>query len=140
MLWGFFKKIFIADRLSILVNTVYNSPNEYAGFQFIISTFFFAFQIYCDFSAYSNIAIGSAKVLGFSLTQNFRQPYLSKSIKEFWRRWHITLGSWFKDYLYIPLGENRHSKFRTYFNIMIVFLASSLWHGDSITFILFRKM
>ena len=136
MLWGFFKKIFIADRLSTLVNTVYNSPSDYAGFQFIISTIFFTFQIYCDFSAYSDIAIGCAKILGFSLSQNFRQPYLSKSIKEFWRRWHITLGSWFKDYLYIPLGGNRYGKFRTYINIMIVFLASGLWHGASITFIL----
>lgn len=136
MLWGFFKKIFIADRLAILVNTVYNSPNDYFGFQIIIATIFFAFQIYADFSAYSDIAIGAANVLGFKLTNNFRQPYFSKSIKEFWKRWHITLGEWFRDYLYIPLGGNRKGKFRTYINILIVFLVSGLWHGASITFII----
>lgn len=136
MLWGFFKKIFIADRLAILVNTVYNSPNDYVGFQIIIATVFFAFQIYADFSAYSDIAIGAANVLGFKLTNNFRQPYFSKSIKEFWRRWHITLGEWFRDYLYIPLGGNRKGKFRTYINIIIVFLISGLWHGASITFVI----
>lgn len=136
MLWGYFKKIFVADRLSIVVNTVYNSPEGYSGFQIIIPTIFFAFQIYCDFSAYSDIAIGSAKVLGFNLTQNFKQPYFSKSIKEFWRRWHITLSSWFKDYLYIPLGGNRKGVFRTYINIMIVFLCSGLWHGASINFVI----
>lgn len=136
MLWGFFKKIFIADRLAILVNTVYNSPNDYFGFQIIIATIFFAFQIYADFSAYSDIAIGAANVLGFKLTNNFRQPYFSKSIKEFWKRWHITLGEWFKDYLYIPLGGNKKGKFRTYINIIIVFLVSGLWHGASITFVI----
>ena len=136
MLWGFFKKIFIADRLAILVNTVYNSPNDYFGFQIIIATIFFAFQIYADFSAYSDIAIGAANVLGFKLTTNFRQPYFSKSIKEFWKRWHITLGEWFKDYLYIPLGGSRKGKFRTYINIMIVFFISGLWHGASVTFVI----
>lgn len=136
MLWGYVKKVFVADRLSIVVNTVYNSPQEYVGFQIIIPTIFFAFQIYCDFSAYSDIAIGCAKVLGFNLTTNFKQPYFSKSIKEFWRRWHITLSSWFKDYLYIPLGGNRKGKFRTYINIMIVFLCSGLWHGASINFVI----
>lgn len=136
MLWGFFKKIFIADRLAILVNTVYNSPSDYFGFEIIIATIFFAFQIYADFSAYSDIAIGAANVLGFKLTTNFRQPYFSKSIKEFWRRWHITLGEWFKDYLYIPLGGSRKGKFRTYINIIIVFLASGLWHGASVTFVI----
>lgn len=139
-MWGFFQKVFIADRLCILVNTVYNSPYDYAGCQIIIATLFFAFQIYCDFSAYSDIAIGCARVLGFNLTKNFRQPYFSKSIKEFWRRWHITLGSWFKDYLYIPLGGNRKGTFRTYVNIMIVFLSSGLWHGASITFVIWGAL
>lgn len=140
IMWGFFQKVFIADRLCILVNTVYNSPYDYAGCQIIIATLFFAFQIYCDFSAYSDIAIGCARVLGFNLTKNFRQPYFSKSIKEFWRRWHITLGSWFKDYLYIPLGGNRKGTFRTYVNIMIVFLSSGLWHGASITFVIWGAL
>lgn len=136
MIWGFFKKIFVADRLAILVNTVYNSPDKYAGFQIIIATIFFAFQIYADFSSYSDIAIGSAKVMGFTLTNNFKQPYFSKSIKEFWKRWHITLGAWFKDYLYIPLGGSKKGNFRTYLNIIIVFLVSGLWHGASITFVI----
>ncbi|MDR5586996.1 MBOAT family O-acyltransferase [Clostridium aquiflavi] len=140
MLWGFFKKIFIADRLAILVNTVYNAPNEYFGFQFIIATLFFTFEIYCDFSSYSDIAIGSAQVMGFELSENFKQPYLAKSIKDFWKRWHITLSSWFRDYLYIPLGGNRKGKFRTYLNIMSVFLASGLWHGASLNFVIWGTL
>ncbi len=140
MLWGFFQKVFVADRLAILVNTVYNNPQEYKGFNIIIATVFFAFQIYCDFSSYSDIAIGAAQVMGFRLTQNFRQPYFSKSIKEFWRRWHITLGAWFKDYLYIPLGGNRKGKLRNYFNIMIVFIVSGLWHGAAMTFIIWGTL
>ncbi|MBW6409938.1 MBOAT family O-acyltransferase [Clostridium weizhouense] len=136
MLWGYFKKIFIADRLAILVNTVFDSPSEYGASQIIIASIFFTFQIYCDFSSYSDIAIGAAKVMGFILPENFRQPYLSKSIKDFWRRWHITLSSWFKDYVYIPLGGNKKGSFRKYLNIMIVFLLSGLWHGASLTFII----
>ncbi|GAA0077849.1 MBOAT family protein [Clostridium sp. CTA-5] len=136
MLWGFFKKIFIADRLAIVVNTVFDSPSEYGASQIIIASIFFTFQIYCDFSSYSDIAIGAAKVMGFILPENFRQPYLSKSIKDFWRRWHITLSSWFKDYVYIPLGGNKKGTFRKYLNIMIVFLLSGLWHGASLTFII----
>lgn len=136
MLWGFFQKIVVADRLAVLVNTVYNNPSDYAGLQIIIATVFFAFQIYCDFASYSNIAIGVAQILGYKLTVNFRQPYFSKSIKEFWRRWHITLGAWFRDYLYIPLGGNRKGKIRNYINIMIVFLCSGLWHGASINFVI----
>jgi alginate O-acetyltransferase complex protein AlgI len=136
MLWGFFQKIFIADRLAVLVNTVYNDPKGYKGFEIVIATVFFAFQIYCDFSSYSDIARGSAEVMGFRLTKNFEQPYFSKSIKEFWRRWHITLGSWFRDYLYIPLGGSRCSRARTYFNVMVVFLTSGLWHGAAMNFVI----
>lgn len=135
MLWGFFQKIVVADRLAILVNTVYNDPGSYKGTEVLVATVFFAFQIYCDFASYSNIAIGAAQVLGYKLTTNFKEPYLSRSIKDFWRRWHITLSSWFRDYLYIPLGGNRKGKIRTYINIMIVFLFSGLWHGASINFI-----
>jgi Predicted membrane protein involved in D-alanine export len=140
MLWGFFQKLFVADRLAILVNTVYNNPGNYKGFQTIIATVFFTFQIYCDFSSYSDIAIGAAEVMGFRLTNNFKQPYFSRSIKDFWRRWHIALGGWFKDYLYIPLGGNRHGKLRTYINIMIVFLVSGLWHGAAINFIIWGAL
>lgn len=136
MLWGFFQKMVVADRVAILVNTVYNSPNDYSGFHIAIATILFALQIYCDFASYSNIAIGAAKVMGFELTNNFAQPYLSKSIKEFWRRWHISLSSWFRDYLYIPLGGNRRGKVITYVNVMVVFLVSGLWHGASMNFVI----
>ena len=104
MLWGFFKKIVIADRLAIIVNSIYNNPIEQTGPLLILATVLFAFQIYCDFSGYSDIAIGSARIMGFKLMTNFRRPYFSRSINEFWKRWHISLSSWFKDYLYIPLG------------------------------------
>ena len=107
---GIFQKVLVEDRVTMLVNTVYNHPNNYTGFSVIIATIFFAFQIYCDFSSYSDIAIGAAQVMGFTLCKNFEQPYFSKSIKSFWKRWHITLGHWFKDYLYIPLGGNRCGK------------------------------
>lgn len=136
MIWGYFQKILIADRLAILVNTVYYNPAKYKGFEILIATVFFAFQIYCDFSGYSNIAIGAAEVMGFNLTKNFERPYFSKSTKEFWRRWHISLSTWFRDYLYFPLGGSRCSKLRKYFNIMIVFLTSGLWHGASLHFII----
>lgn len=136
ILWGLFLKMVIADRVAILVNTVYNNYTEYAGFQLIIATIFFGIQIYCDFASYSIIAIGSAKVMGFQLMDNFRQPYFSKSIAEFWHRWHISLSSWFRDYLYIPLGGNRKGTARKYLNIMIVFLVSGLWHGANWTFVI----
>lgn len=135
MLWGLFQKMVVADRLAELVNTVYNNPAKYEGLEVVIATVFFAFQIYCDFAAYSDIARGAAEVMGFRLTNNFERPYFSKSIKEFWRRWHVTLGAWFKDYLYIPLGGNRCSKLRYYFNIMVVFIVCGLWHGASVNFI-----
>jgi len=136
ILWGLFKKVVIADRLAIYVNSVYNNPYDYSGLPLILSTIFFAFQIYCDFSGYSDIAIGAARILRINLMDNFKQPYFSKSISEFWKRWHISLSTWFKDYLYIPLGGNRVTKWRWYYNLFIVFLVSGLWHGANWTFII----
>lgn len=135
MLWGFFQKLVIADRAAIAVNTVYNNYTEYGAVELIIATILFALQIYCDFSSYTDIAKGAAQVMGFSLMDNFKRPYFSRSIAEFWRNWHISLSGWFKDYLYIPLGGNRKGKLRKYINIMIVFLASGLWHGANMTFV-----
>jgi alginate O-acetyltransferase complex protein AlgI len=136
MIWGLFKKIVIADRLALIVNSVYKHPENYSGPSILIAVVFFSFQIYCDFSGYSDIAIGSAKVMGFKLMQNFDNPYSSKSMAEFWTRWHISLSTWFKDYLYIPLGGNRVSKEKVYRNLAIVFVVSGLWHGASWTFII----
>jgi alginate O-acetyltransferase complex protein AlgI len=136
ILWGLFKKVVIADRLSLFVNQVYGNPESQKGIQFIIATIFFGFQIYCDFSGYSDIAIGSAKVMGFRLMVNFNRPYLSKSISEFWTRWHISLSSWFRDYVYIPLGGNRAARSRVYFNLFITFLLSGFWHGANWTYII----
>jgi D-alanyl-lipoteichoic acid acyltransferase DltB (MBOAT superfamily) len=133
--FGLFKKVIIADRVAILVNTVYNKPTFYGGVILSIATIFFAVQIYCDFSGYTDIAIGSAKVLGYDLSTNFNRPYFSRDIAEFWRRWHISLGTWFKEYLYIPLGGNRVKLYRKYFNLMIVFIISGLWHGAHATFV-----
>ena len=140
MLWGFFKKIVIADNLAILVDGVYNNLDSYTGITLIVATIFFTFQIYCDFSGYSDIAIGTARVMGFELRENFKRPYFSKSIQEFWQRWHITLSSWFKDYLYIPLGGNRVVKWKWYYNIIITFLLSGLWHGANWTFIIWGAL
>ncbi|MSP11869.1 MAG: MBOAT family protein [Chloroflexi bacterium] len=137
MLWGFFKKLVIADRLAILTNQVFNHPTDYTGWPLIIALYAFAIQAFCDFSGYSDIAIGAAQVMGFKLMVNFRQPFLSQSIGEFWSRWHISLTSWFRDYIYIPLGGNRVPKLRWVFNIMIVFIISGLWHGAAWTYILF---
>jgi D-alanyl-lipoteichoic acid acyltransferase DltB (MBOAT superfamily) len=140
MLWGFFKKMVIADNLSIIVDNVYNNPSQQNGFTFLIATYFFTFQIYCDFSGYSDIAMGSAKIMGFDLMKNFNIPYISKSIKEFWERWHISLSSWFRDYLYIPLGGNRVKKSRWMLNLFIVFLVSGFWHGANWTFIVWGAL
>ena len=123
MLWGFFKKIVIADNLAILVDGIYNNVDSYSGIALIIATIFFTFQIYCDFSGYSDIAIGTAKVMGFELRENFKRPYFSKSIREFWQRWHITLSTWFRDYVYISLGGNKVIKWRWHYNILITFLS-----------------
>lgn len=136
MLWGFVKKLVIADRLAIYVDAVYNNPGQHNGTTLVVATFFFAIQIYCDFSGYSDIAIGAAKVMGFNLMMNFNRPYFSKSISEFWKRWHISLSTWFKDYLYIPLGGNKVPIPRWYFNLFFVFLISGLWHGANWTYII----
>lgn len=141
MLWGFFKKVVIADRLSEYVNLVYNNPTDYQGPHFLLATLFFSFQIYCDFSGYSSIAIGTAKIMGYDLMVNFRRPYLAASIREFWQRWHISLSTWFRDYLYIPLGGNRvASKWHHQFNIFFTFLVSGLWHGANWTFIVWGAL
>ena len=140
MLWGFFLKLVIADRAAILVNTVYDKSSEFSGAILALATVAFAVQIYCDFSSYSLIAKGAARVMGFEIMDNFRQPYFSTSIAEFWRRWHISLSSWFKDYLYIPLGGNRKGTFRKYMNLMIVFLVSGLWHGASWNFVIWGAL
>ena len=136
MLWGFFLKLVIADRLAMVVDTVYNNPTNFTGIPLILATVFFSFQIYCDFAGYSFIAIGAAKIMGFNLINNFRRPYFSKSVSEFWKRWHISLSTWFRDYLYIPLGGNRVRKQRLFFNLFIVFLIVGLWHGANFTFII----
>jgi alginate O-acetyltransferase complex protein AlgI len=135
MAWGFFKKLVVADRLALYVNDVYAAPRAHNGLQLTIATFFFAYQIYCDFSGYSDIAIGAAQVLGFRLMENFRTPYYSRSISEFWHRWHISLSTWFKDYLYIPLGGSRVSKSRHIANLLITFGISGLWHGANWTYV-----
>ncbi|MEA4986595.1 MAG: MBOAT family O-acyltransferase [Anaerovorax sp.] len=136
MLWGLFLKLVIADRVAILVNQVYGQYTYYLGLQVVVATLFFGIQIYCDFNSYSLIAKGAAEVMGFQLMDNFKQPYFSRSIKEFWQRWHISLSTWFRDYLYIPIGGNKKGTFRKYVNIMIVFLVSGLWHGANWTFVM----
>jgi len=135
MLLGYFKKLVIADNLAPLVNTVYSSPENFTGPSLMIATVLFAFQIYCDFSGYTDIARGTAKILGYDLAVNFDRPYLSKSITEFWRRWHISLSSWLRDYLYISLGGNRKGSFRTYLNLLTVFILCGLWHGANVTYV-----
>jgi len=136
MLWGFFKKVVIADRLSAYVAGIFNNPLKYHPINVWIGVFFFMIQIYCDFSAYTDIAIGSAKTMGYDLMINFNRPYMSKNIREFWQRWHISLASWFRDYVYIPLGGSHRGIEKTIRNIMIVFLLSGLWHGAAWNFII----
>lgn len=135
MLWGYFLKIVLADRIAMLVDVVYGDFYTFGGCYLIVATALFAVQIYCDFAGYSTIAMGTAKILRIELMDNFDAPYLSTSVSEFWRRWHISLTSWFKDYLYIPLGGSRKGKLRMYINKMIVFLLSGLWHGASFSFV-----
>ena len=135
MLWGYFMKLVLADRCGIYVDMVYNHVGHHNGGTYLLASILFPFQIYGDFAGYSLIAIGVARILGFQLMENFHRPYFSITVGEFWHRWHISLSTWFKDYLYIPLGGNRVGKFRTYFNLSITFLVSGIWHGANWTFI-----
>ena len=140
MVWGFFKKIVIADRLAIFVDAAYGDISNLDAITSIVATIFFTFQLYLDFSAYSDIAIGSSRILGFNLSINFRRPYLSSSFSDFWKRWHISLSSWFKDYVYIPLGGNRTVKSKVIRNILVVFVLSGLWHGASWNFVIWGAL
>lgn len=135
MAWGYFKKLVIADVFATVVNKVYDNPYSYVGLVFIITTVMFAIEIYCDFSGYSDIAIGCARLFGIELMTNFKNPYFSFSIREFWSRWHISLSTWFRDYVYIPLGGNRVNRFRHCLNLFLTFLVSGFWHGSSLTYI-----
>ena len=140
MLWGMFKKVVIADRLAVYVNAVYGDPGGHAGWTIVIAVLFSAAHIYIDFSAYTDIAIGVARLFDFEVIPNFEQPYLASSISEFWRRWHISFSSWLRDYMYIPLGGNRVPEWRRDVNVLIVFLASGLWHGAAWTFVFWGAM
>ena len=140
MVIGIFKKVVIADRLSMVVDEVYGNIGEQSGTNLVVAAIFYSFQIYCDFSGYSDVAIGAARVMGFRLMENFNAPYWATSIPEFWRRWHISLSTWFKDYLYITLGGNRVSVPRWYLNIMIIFVLSGLWHGASWNFVIWGAL
>lgn len=135
ILWGMFKKVYVADPMGFIANEAYSSPENCSGPGLLLATYAFAVQIYCDFSGYSDMAIGSARLMGVHLPENFRSPYLSTSIREFWRRWHITLSTWLRDYLYIPLGGSRKGEFRTYVNLMITMLLGGLWHGAGWTWV-----
>ncbi|MBN1495782.1 MAG: MBOAT family protein [Spirochaetes bacterium] len=140
MAWGFFKKIVVADRAAIVANEVFNDPQGYLGVYLIIASLCFIFQVYCDFSGYSDIAIGMAQLMGIRLSDNFKRPYLSRSIPELWRRWHITLIAWLRDYVYIPMGGNRVAPWRWQYNIMVVFILSGIWHGANWTFIIWAAL
>lgn len=142
MLWGMFKKVVIADRIGLYVNEVYDHPQDYHGFTVLLAIFFFAIQVYCDFSGYSNIALGSARVMGFDLMTNFNLPFSSKSVTEFWRRWHISLSTWFNDYLYTPfvLQRREWGTRAIVIGLLLTFLISGLWHGAAWTFIVFGAM
>lgn len=134
--WGMFKKICIADRIAVYVNYIYGNISEQYGIALLLATFLYSFQIYCDFSGYSDMAIGVARYLGFDAGKNFDHPYLSQSVGEFWRKWHISLSSWLRDYIYIPLGGSRVKVSRIYFNLMITFLVSGIWHGSTWNFLI----
>lgn len=135
ILWGFFKKIVVADRLALFVNAVYNNHQNHSSISLILATLFFTIQVYSDFSGYSNIAIGTARVMGFRLMTNFRRPFFAVSFSDYWHRWHISLSTWFRDYIYIPMGGSRVKQLRLYFNLMTVFLISGLWHGANWRFV-----
>jgi D-alanyl-lipoteichoic acid acyltransferase DltB (MBOAT superfamily) len=136
MLWGLVKKVVIADHLAIYVSRVYDHLPNYQGFPLMIATVFYTAQIYCDFSGYTDVARGAARVMGYDLMENFRRPYFAKSMREFWQRWHISLSTWFRDYVYIPLGGRRVAKWRWYYNLFLTFLLSGLWHGANWTFVI----
>jgi alginate O-acetyltransferase complex protein AlgI len=138
--WGLFKKVVIADRLAVYVKSVFNNVESHSGPSYLLATYFFAFQIYCDFSGYSDIAIGAARVMGFDLMENFRRPYFATTIVEFWRRWHISLSTWLRDYLYIPLGGNRRGTGRMYLNLLITMLLGGIWHGAAWTFVIWGAL
>lgn len=140
MLWGMIKKVVVADRLALITDPIFDHPHNHTGVTLAIGAIFFAFQIYCDFSGYSDIALGAARVMGFNLMVNFNHPYLATTISDFWRRWHISLSTWFRDYLYISLGGNRVSFIRKNFNLFFVFLISGLWHGANWTFIIWGAL
>lgn len=140
MMWGLFKKVVIADRLAMAADPYFNHPAGHSGTALAIAAIFFSFQIFCDFSGYSDIALGTARVMGFHLMTNFNRPYHARTISEFWKRWHISLSTWFRDYLYISLGGNRVSMPRMYFNLFFVFLVSGFWHGANWTFIVWGAM
>jgi alginate O-acetyltransferase complex protein AlgI len=140
MLWGMFKKVLIADNLSVYVDQVYGKVGDYSGAPLWVATLMYTVLIFCDFSGYSDIALGSARVMGFDLMKNFNRPYVATSISDFWRRWHISLSTWFRDYLYIPLGGNRVGFVRKHFNLFFVFLISGLWHGTSWNFVIWGGM
>ena len=138
--WGFFEKLVIADRIAILVTAVYNDYTAYTGAQIVMATVLFAFQIYCDFAGYSDIARGAARILGFNLMKNFNAPYYARTVSDFWRNWHISLTTWFRDYLYIPLGGNRRGKYKKYRNLFITFCVSGLWHGASWNYVIWGAL
>ena len=140
MAWGFFKKLVVADNLAIYSDKIFGDVSGHQGFSLVLATLFFTIQIYCDFSGYSEIAIGTAKLFGVNLMTNFDSPYFASSLQEFWRRWHISLSSWFRDYVYIPLGGNRKGKVRKNLNLLITFAASGLWHGANYTYIMWGLM
>lgn len=140
MLWGYFQKMVIADRASLLVAEVYDHYRMHGATAIIVATLFFSVQVYCDFASYSNLAVGAARIMGIDLMRNFETPYFARSVGEFWRRWHISLSTWFRDYLYIPLGGNRCSKTRHYLNLMLVFLVSGIWHGAGLGYIVWGAL
>jgi alginate O-acetyltransferase complex protein AlgI len=140
MAWGLFKKVVIADRLAIFVDYAFDNHTEKNSLTLLVAVFFYTFQIYCDFSGYSDIAIGSAKVMGYNLMENFKSPYFATSISDFWRRWHISLSTWFRDYLYIPLGGNRNGLIKQYLALFLVFMVSGLWHGAKWTFVVWGSL
>jgi D-alanyl-lipoteichoic acid acyltransferase DltB (MBOAT superfamily) len=140
IIWGYFLKLVIADRAAIYVNAVYNHPHQHSGITFIAATILFAFQVYGDFAGYSSIAIGSAKIMGYDLMTNFNRPFFASTIGELWKRWHISLASWFRDYVYIPLGGNRVVKWRWYYNLIVTFVLSGLWHGAAWTYVIWGTL